>query len=222
MKYPFQFNQVKPGFWRSIKRYLVTGFLVVAPTAITLYLLWKVFIILDGILGNIINFILGNVLGIYLFGQRSIPGIGFLALIILLILIGFATRNVFGQWLLKRSNRFFSQIPLVNRVYRAIEQISQALFSGKKEVFQRVVLIEYPRKGIFCIAIMTSDTGNPLQEKLPEDSISVFVPTTPNPTSGFLLFVPKSQIIELNISVEDALKLVISGGTVGELDEPEP
>ena len=206
------------GFWRKIKRYLLTGFLVLGPIAITVFLLWKSFLLLDSILGRGINYILRNVLDLKILGTEPIPGIGFIALVILLILTGFAAHNVFGQWLIQRSQRFMNQIPLVNRVYHAVEQISQAIFSGKHEVFKHAVLIEYPRKGIYSIAIMTADTSGHLQDMLPEDSISVFLPTTPNPTSGFLLFVPKKDVIRLNISVEEALKLIISGGALTAMD----
>ncbi len=204
--------------WRSLKRYFLTGSIVLTPVGITLFLLYKAFIFLDGILGNLIHYFLGEILSISFFEGNRIPGLGFIALILLLTVAGFATRNVFGQWLLAQAPRFMRQVPLVNRIYRAIDQISRAIFSGHQEVFKKAVLIEYPRKGIYSIAIMTADTGGTLQENLPEDSISVFLPTTPNPTSGFLLFVPKNQVIELDIPVEDALKLIISGGTLNYLD----
>ncbi|NQT34339.1 DUF502 domain-containing protein [bacterium] len=209
----------KLGFWRSLRKNIVTGFLVLGPTVITIYVLWHGFMLLDGILGNGINFLLREVLGLPLIGANPVPGIGFIALLILLILTGFAARNAPGQWAIRRNRMLMIQIPMVNRVYRAIEQISQAIFSGKKEVFKSAVLIEYPRKGVYSIAIETADTSPHLQEKLPEDSITVFVPTTPNPTSGFLLFVPKRDVISLDISVEDALKLIISGGTITMLEE---
>ena len=205
--------------WRLYRRYLVTGFLALAPLVITIFLLWKSFIFLDGLLGNGINLILRDVLGISFFGKHFIPGIGFIALLILLFIVGFAAHNVFGQWLLKRLKLLMRHVPMVNRIYYAIEQISAAIFSGKREVFKKAVLIEYPRKGIYSIAIMTSERCGYIQEFLPEDSISVFLPTTPNPTSGFLLYVPKSEIIELNINVEEALKLIISGGTISALDD---
>lgn len=213
------FRKEKLTGWRLYQRYLITGFLALAPIVITLFLLWKSFLFLDGLLGKGINFLLRDVIGLHLFGNRAIPGIGFIALLILVGLTGFAARNVFGQWFIDRGRRFINQVPLVNRVYHTIEQISQAVFSGKKEVFKRAVLIEYPRKGIYSIAIMTADTSGLIQEMLPEDTISVFLPTTPNPTSGFLLFVPKREVIELDIPVEDALKLIISGGTISALDE---
>ncbi len=214
-----EFTDEKLSFWRNLRKNLITGFLVLGPTVITIYVLWCGFLLLDGILGNGINFLLREVLGLPLIGDNPIPGVGFIALLILLILTGFAARNAPGQWVIRRNRMLMIQIPMVNRVYRAIEQISQAIFSGKKEVFKCAVLIEYPRKGVYSIAIETADTNIHLQEKLPDDSITVFVPTTPNPTSGFLLFVPRRDVISLDISVEDALKLIISGGTITTLDE---
>lgn len=204
-----------------MKRYLITGIVILAPIVVTLFLLWKSFLFLDGILAAVINAFLRNILGIGIFGDRPIPGLGLIALIAALIGTGFAARHVGGQWVINRSQKLIDQIPLINRVYRAIQQIGQALFSGRREVFKKAVLIEYPRKGVYSIAIMTADTSGPVQDSLTEDMISVFLPTTPNPTSGFLLFVPKKEIIELDISVEEALKLIISGGTVNVLDEKQ-
>ena len=205
--------------WKWIKRYLVTGILVVGPLGITIYLLVKGFLILDNILSPLISAIIRYILPFSFLEKHPIPGVGLVALLVILILVGFAARNVFGQWVIIRIQRTFNQIPLVNRVYKAVQQISEAVFSGRQEVFKNAVLIEYPRKGVYSIAIMTADTGGVVQEALPEDTLSVFLPTTPNPTSGFLLFVPKKDIIELDISVEEALKLIISGGTITTFDE---
>ncbi|MFH0765452.1 MAG: DUF502 domain-containing protein, partial [Calditrichota bacterium] len=128
-------------------------------------------------------------------------------------------RNVFGQIVIKRIQNAIQQVPFVNRIYKAVQQISEAALSGQQDVFQSAVLIEYPRKGIYCIGIVTANSGGAVQNALPPDSISIFLPTTPNPTSGFLLFVPKSDTIPLDISVEEALKLIISGGTISALEE---
>ena len=214
-----KFSEEKRGFWRRLQFYLLRGALILVPVALTLFLLYKGFVILDGIFGRPINYFVSKKLGDALLDGRYIFGPGLVVLIIVLIGAGFATRNVIGQWLLAQGPRFLRQVPLVNRIYHAIDQISRAIFSGRQEVFQKAVLIEYPRKGIYSIAIMTADTEGEIQDHLPEDSISVFLPTTPNPTSGFLLFVPKREIIPLDISVEDALKLIISGGTISTLDE---
>ena len=205
----------QPTTWRKLKTYLLTGALVLGPVVVTVFLLWTSFLFLDGILAKVMNFILRDVLGIRILGARPIPGLGLIALLILLTATGYAARHVFGQWVIAKGQELINRIPLVNRVYHAVQQISQAIFTGKRSVYKRVVMFEYPRKGIYSIGIMTADTGGYVQDKLPEDSISVFLPTTPNPTSGFLLFIPKKDIIELDIPVEDALKMIISGGAVG-------
>ncbi len=207
---------------RKLKTYLITGALVLGPVVVTIFLLWTSFLFLDGILAAVMNFIVRDILGIAIFGERPIPGLGLIALLALLTLTGFAAKNVFGQLVITRGQQIMNRIPLVNRIYHAVQQISQAIFSGHKGVYQQAVLIEYPRKGLYSIAIMTADTKGVVQEALPEDSISVFLPTTPNPTSGFLLFVPKKDVIELNIPVEDALKLIISGGTISALNDKPP
>ncbi len=199
---------------RKLNRYLLAGSLAVGPIAITMFLLWKGFLLLDGILAKGLNFVIRDILGVTIFGGRPIPGVGLVVLLIILLITGYSATHMFGKWLLGKFRYLISQIPLVNRIYIAVEQIGQAIFSGQREVFKKAVLIEYPRKGTFSIGIMTADTSGLIQHSLPEDSISVFVPTTPNPTSGFLLFIPKREIIDLDISVEDALKLIISGGTV--------
>ncbi|MDP8228569.1 MAG: DUF502 domain-containing protein [Candidatus Electryoneaceae bacterium] len=198
-----------PNSVRKIYRYLLTGALALGPIGITLFLLWKSFLFLDKILAPFINVILRKS-----FGIQSIPGLGLLVLLIVLIITGYSARRVGGKWMLSQSKQLLSRIPLVNRIYQAVEQISSAIFSGQREVFKKAVLIEYPRKGVYSIGIMTADTTGLIQDCLPEDSLSVFIPTTPNPTSGFLLFIPKREIIELDISVENALKMIISAGTV--------
>ncbi len=197
---------------RNLKRNLLTGALILAPVGVTIFLLWEIFKFLDQILSPLVNTMLG-------LKETPIRGLGFVALVLLLIGAGFATRNVIGQWLITRFQLTVNRIPLVNRIYKAVQQISQAILSGKREVFKSAVLIEYPRPGLYSIAIMTADTSGSVQDSLPDDCISVFLPTTPNPTSGFLLFVPKKDIIPLKISVEDALKLIISGGTITTFDE---
>jgi len=200
--------------WQELKRSLVTGTLVVGPVVVTLFLLWKSFLFLDGILSTVVNTVLHYLFGLSFLAEHTIPGLGLITLILILILSGFATRNVIGQWTIGKAQLALTKIPLVNWIYKSIQQISEAILSGRQEVFEKAVLIEYPRKGIYSIGIMTADTSGHLQDRLPEDCLSIFIPTTPNPTSGFLLFIPKKDIIEIDIPVEDALKLIISGGTI--------
>ncbi|MFQ5822692.1 MAG: DUF502 domain-containing protein [bacterium] len=201
----------KGGIGRKIRAYFFTGLLVLIPLVGTVLIIWNLFLAIDGILrGFAYNFIL-EPLGI---GKKQIIGIGFITLIFIIILTGIIARNYFGRKIVNFGDKIVQRIPLINRVYSAIKQISFAFFSEKREVFKKAVLFEYPRKGIYSIGFYTQDTRGPVQEVLEEDVVSVFLPTTPNPTSGFLLFVPKNDIIELELSIEEALKLIISGGAI--------
>lgn len=197
----------------ELKKIFIAGLLILAPMALTLYIFYILFRFLDGLLKNVVSIFLHQTLGI----SQTIttyPGLGLLVLLFLILLTGFIGRNYFGRKLLDLGEFFVTKIPLINRIYIAIREISEAVLSEKREVFKKAVLIEYPRKGLYTLAFFTQDTRGPIQETIPQDVVSVFVPTTPNPTSGYLLFVPKDQVTELDMSVEDAMKLVISGGSV--------
>jgi len=199
--------------WNEIRKTLLAGLLVLAPIALTIYILYHLFRILDGILRDPLSkFLVENI------GLESqwvpIPGLGIIALLALLILTGVIARNYIGKKFITVGDTIVTRIPLINRIYIAIREISEAILSEKREVFKKAVLIEYPRKGLYSIAFFTQDTKGPVQEAIQEDVVSVFLPTTPNPTSGYLLFVPKTDIMELKMPVEDALKLVISGGSI--------
>ncbi|MCK5594590.1 DUF502 domain-containing protein [bacterium] len=134
------------------------------------------------------------------------------AIFVILTIIGMFARNVIGKRLILFGESILARIPMVNKLYTAVQQISHA-FVGKV-IFTRVVLLQYPRKGLYSIGFVTSNTKGEISSEVFKDSINVFLPTTPNPTSGFLLFVPKKDTISLSMSVEDAMKLVISGGAV--------
>ncbi len=205
--------RVRMGLAKRLRNYFFTGLLVLVPVVLTGFIIWKLFLAVDGILRPFAyKYILGR-FGLEL-GGRQFPGIGFITLTILIIVTGAIARNYVGKKIVGFGDRLVESIPLINRIYGALKQISQALFSSKREVFKKVVLFEYPRKGIYCIGFYTQDTRGTVQDALDEDVVSLFLPTTPNPTSGFLLFVPKSEIIEIDLSVEEALKLVISGGAI--------
>ena len=201
----------KGGIGRKIRTYFFTGLLVLIPLVLTIYIFWNLFLAIDGILrGFVYNYVLEQ------FGLEveQVPGLGFVALVFVIIITGIIARNYFGRKIVNFGDRIVQRIPLINRIYNAIKQISFAFFSEKREVFKKAILFEYPRKGIYCIGFFTQDTRGPVQEVLEEDVVSVFLPTTPNPTSGFLLFVPKTGIIDLDLTVEEALKLIISGGAI--------
>ena len=199
--------------WNWIRKTLLAGLLVLLPISLSIYILYHLLRILDGILRDTIIKILEKWIGI-ISPETHIPGLGIVAIIALLILTGILARNYFGKKFIAMGDYILTRIPLMNRVYIAIREISEAILSEKREVFKKAVIIEYPRKGIYSVAFYTQDTSGPIQKNLKEDVVSVFVPTTPNPTSGYLLFVPKTDIKNLDMSVEDALKLVISGGSI--------
>jgi uncharacterized membrane protein len=195
--------------WKKIRTYFITGLLVLTPLVLTIFIIWKLFIGIDGLLQGFISNMLERV-GV----PATKYGLGFISVILLILLTGLIARNYFGRKVIKLGENVLSKIPLISRIYMAIQQISNAFLSEKREVFKKAVLIEYPRKGIYSIGFFTQDTRGEVQERLNRDVVSVFLPTTPNPTSGFLLFVPKSDVTELDMSIEEALKLVISGGAI--------
>ena len=144
----------------------------------------------------------------------SVKGLLLFVIITLIVLLGALIKNLFVRKIIAIGEGIVMRIPLVNNVYSAIQQISQTFLVNKRAVFSRSVLVEYPRKGMYVLALITARTEGEIQAKTKEDLISVFVPTTPNPTSGFLLFVPQKDIIELDMTIEDSFKLIVSFGAV--------
>ncbi|MBC7186683.1 MAG: DUF502 domain-containing protein [Calditrichaeota bacterium] len=200
--------------WRkALRTHFLTGLVVIVPLVLSVFVLYKLFLAIDGLFKGVVGTFLAQRLGLTI-GGRPIPGLGFVALVLLILLTGVVARNILGRKLIAAGEDFVARVPLLNRVYKTFQQIVQAFVSDKREVFSKVVLVEYPRRGLYSVAFVTQDTRGPVQEALEPDVYSVFLPTTPNPTSGFLLFVPKEETIELGLSVEEALKLVISGGTI--------
>ncbi len=199
---------------KPLKANFFAGLVVLLPIFLTIILLWNLFLLVDGILNESIRLVLGNVANLEFFRRHNIPGLGFVAVVIMIFVVGVIARNFMGKKVITTAEGVMGRIPLANKIYRAISQISKAILSDKREVFQKPVLVEYPRKNMYSIGFFTQDTQGPVQESLPADVISIFLPTTPNPTSGFLLFVPKADVISLDLSVEEALKLVISGGAI--------
>ncbi len=202
------------GFIRELRNLFLTGLLVLSPLVITIWITVQIFLFTDGFLGRPIRFFLSDIVKVEFFEERTIHGIGLIALLLVVLLTGWLARQYFGIQIVKTISGFFAHIPLVNKVYSAVVQIAEALLGGRKDVFKTAVLIEFPKKDVFSVAFITQDTRGPVQEALHKDVVSVFVPTTPNPTSGYLLFIPKEEIIPLDVSVEEALKLIISAGAI--------
>ena len=199
--------------WKKFKTYFLAGLLVLTPLVLTIFIIWKLFFAIDGLLRGFINRAILVRIGFDVTDKPFI-GVGFISVIVVILFTGMIARNYLGKKIITLGDMIVTRIPLVNRVYNAIQQISNAFLSEKREVFERSVLIEYPRKGIYSIGFFTQDTRGEVQDRLDKDVVSVFLPTTPNPTSGFLLFVPKADVIQLEMSVEEAMKLVISAGAI--------
>jgi uncharacterized membrane protein len=203
----------KGGIGRRIRAYFLTGLLVVVPLGLTYFIIKLLFIAIDDILSDRISSLILQQFGVRL-GEQQIPGIGIITLLVIIFITGVLARNYFGRKIVDLGDRVVERIPLINRVYGATKQLSTAFFSSKREVFKKPILFEYPRKGIYSIGFYTQDTRGPAQDALDPDVVSVFLPTTPNPTSGFLLFVPKTDVYDLDLTIEEALKLIISGGAI--------
>jgi uncharacterized membrane protein len=196
-----------------IRRYLLTGLLIWIPLGVTLFIVQ----IFADYLGDLIELFPDAwqpkvLIGIDIPGLEALLGIVLVATV--LLLTGFIASNFLGRQLLQLGEEILEHIPLVRSIYSAAKQISETMFSNKGKSFRKVVLIRYPQKETWSLAFQTSDTLGELNAKVPGQMISVFVPTTPNPTSGFLLMVPPEDVIELEMNVDEALKMIISLGVI--------
>jgi len=189
---------------RILRRIFLTGLVILLPAIISIYILGFTFNWVDSLLGNLLRQYLGI----------RIPGLGFLITVAAIFIAGLVANNVFGNRVLKVVENGFANIPLVKPIYTAIRQIIDAFSAQRKSVFESVAMIEYPRKGIYGVGFVTGSGLGEVQEKTSQDVVALFLPTTPNPTSGFLLLVPREELIPLEMSVEEALKLIISGGVI--------
>lgn len=194
---------------KAIRSYLITGLVVWLPILVTFVV---VKFIVD-LLGQSIALLPKDYQPEQLFGV-NIPGLGVLFSLLLLLITGIIATNFLGQHLVKFSESLLDRIPLVRSVYNATKQVINAILSTNSQAFRKVLLIEYPRKGIWSMAFQTNDSGFAPHEQSDDSMISVFVPTTPNPTSGFFMMVAKSEVKELSMTIEEAMKCVISLGVM--------
>jgi uncharacterized membrane protein len=209
-----------------LKNIFIAGMLVWLPLTITVWVLWQLLAVFDGIFRALAG-ALGTVIpGLSPTLERlvNIPGVGVVLVLSAIFLTGLAVANMAGQWWLARWDALMSRIPLVKTIYSSVKQVSDTLFSSSGNAFRKALLVQYPRPGSWTIAFMTGLPGGEVVQHLPGDHISVYVPTTPNPTSGFFLMMPRSEVIELQMSVDTALKYIISMGVVvpGAPNPPQP
>ena len=200
-----------------IKKYLLTGLLVWLPLAVTVWLLAWLIGLFGGVFASLLNgleAVLPSTAKLVLDELRSVPGLGAVLVAVTLFLTGALVSNVAGRWLVRQWDELFHRIPIVRSIYSSVKKVSDTLFSSNGNAFRRAVLIQYPRLGAWTIAFQTGVPGGEAAHHLPGDYISVYVPTTPNPTSGFFLMLPRAEVIELKMSVDQALTYVISMGAV--------
>jgi uncharacterized membrane protein len=200
-----------------LKKYILTGLLVWLPLAVTVWVISTVMGTLDGVfawLVSALQAVLPETLRPSLQSLRGVPGLSAVVMVSALLLTGMAVTNIAGQWLLEQSNRVMSNIPIVKSIYTSVKQVSDTLFSSSGQAFRQAVLVQYPRAGSYTIAFVTGKPTGEVAHKLPDDMLTLYVPTTPNPTSGFMLIVPKADVIDLQMSVDEALKYIISMGVV--------
>lgn len=194
---------------KSIRSYLLAGLIVWLPILVTFVILRFIVDILD----STIALLPSSYHPEHLFGTK-IPGLGVVFSLVLLIVTGVIATNIIGQRLFGWGESILARIPLVRSIYNATKQVMQAIFATNSQAFRKVLLIEYPRKDSWSLAFLTGNPGEKLFSHTQEEMVSVFVPTTPNPTAGFLMMVPKKDTIEVGMSIDEALKYIISLGVM--------
>ncbi|MEN9545009.1 MAG: hypothetical protein RLZZ598_1842 [Pseudomonadota bacterium] len=201
-----------------MKKYLIAGLLVWLPLTITLWVLLWVVGLLDGVfraLAGVAQTLLPDAAIAVIAALMRVPGFGVLVVALLLLLTGVFVTNFIGAWWLRQWDKLLAQIPIVKSIYSSVKQVSDTLFSSSGQAFREAVLVQYPREGSWTIAFVTGRPGGAVAQHLdPQAHISVYVPTTPNPTSGFFLMLPRADVRPLAMSVDEALKYIISMGVV--------
>ena len=200
-----------------MRKYLIAGLLVWLPLAVTVWVLHSVLGLVDDVFGWFVaatQAVLPESLRAPLEAVRRVPGLGVLVMLLLLLATGMFAANMVGQWWLRQGGRMLQRIPIVKSIYSSVKQVSDTLFSSSGNAFREAVLVQYPRAGAWTIAFVTGRPGGEAATHLSGDFVSLYVPTTPNPTSGFFIMVPRADVVALGMSVDEALKYVISMGVV--------
>ncbi|HEY9080887.1 DUF502 domain-containing protein [Magnetovibrio sp.] len=208
-----QNTETKPartGLLGKLRGYFIAGVLITAPISITIYLGWLFITYVDSKVTPLIPVKYNP--ETYL--PIGVPGLGVVVVVVGLILIGAFTAGFMGRFFQRTWERVMDKVPVLRGVYKALKQILETVLAQQSNAFREAVLVEYPRRGMWVIAFITGRTQGEVQSLTEQEVINLFVPTTPNPTSGFLIFVPKEDIVPLSMNVEEALKMVISGGIV--------
>lgn len=198
------------GLVGRLRAYFFAGILITAPISITFYLAWLFITFVDSRVTPWIP----EKYNPTTYLPFGLPGLGLLIVVVALTLIGMLTAGFFGRLIMKFYDGLLARMPVVRNIYSALKQIIETVLAQQSTAFREAVLIEYPRRGLWAIAFITGRTAGEVQNLTDEETINIFLPTTPNPTSGFLLFVPKRDLVPLSMTVEEAIKMVISAGIV--------
>jgi uncharacterized membrane protein len=191
-------------FRASLKRYFLTGLLVITPIWGTVLVLKTLFVTVDGILGNVVARVLTP--------ESYVPGLGIVTLVLLIFVTGLLAANFIGGQIVRVWEELLHRVPLVRGIYSTLKSMMDILSFTEREKYNRVVLIQFPKDGNFCFAFVTGMTRGEIQSVSPSPLLNVYVPTSPNPTSGYFLLVPECEVVPLDISVDEAMKLIVSGG----------
>jgi uncharacterized membrane protein len=200
--------------WGRTRGYFLAGLLVVAPVGITFWLSWLVLNFID----DRVTPLIPAAYNPNTYVPFGIPGLGVLVLLLFITFVGALTRLLLGRWIVHGGEHLLSRMPVVRSIYSATKQVVETVLAHQSDAFRQAVLFEYPRRGSWAIGFVTGKTIGEVQNVTEDEVVNVFLPTTPNPTSGYLLFLPRRELIPLSMSVEDAIKMIISGGIVTPAD----
>ena len=202
------------GLIARLRSWFFTGLLVTAPVLLTIYITWLFVDVIDGQVEALMPSWVRDYISVNAPVVGKLPGVGLLIGVVMITVIGAVAAGFMGRWLIGLGERILNRMPVVRSIYGASKQILETVLSTQSDAFREVVLVEYPRKGLWVLGFVTGATKGEVKDRLDQQTVNVFIPTTPNPTSGFLLFCPNTDLVYLEMSVEDAVKLVVSGGIV--------
>lgn len=200
----------KATFLSKIRNYFLAGILVTAPISITFYVTWGFLKFLD----HKITPLIPEMYNPNAYLPVDIPGLGLIIAVTFFVIVGWITRNFLGRLLVRLSENIVTRVPVISSIYGAVKQIFETVMASQSDAFKEVVMFEYPRQGIWVLGFVTGVTKGEVQNLTANETVNVFLPTTPNPTSGFLLFIPKKDLTYMKMSVEDGLKMIVSGGII--------
>ena len=204
-----------------LRNLFIAGLLVLLPISLTIFIITFIFQKLDNLLSPAFVKLL-ILLGLPLQADQFVMGLGVVATIFIIIFTGLITKNILGKKLFRLGEIIVEKIPVARSIYSGAKQIIDAVSKSQLDAFNKVVMVEYPRKGLFSLGFVTCEARGEIQGKTKNKVVNVFIPTTPNPTSGLLIFVPKEDITPLTMSVEEGIKLVVSGGIVTPTENDNP